>query len=69
LERVEVPAGVEARIYREPGYVFTALRRGADRAGAVLAVGDSREEAIARADAAAEAIRWHVVPPLAQVAN
>jgi biotin carboxylase len=69
LERVEVPAGVEARIYREPGYVFTPLRRGADRAGAVLAVGDSREEAIARADAAAEAIRWHVVPPLAQVAN
>jgi biotin carboxylase len=69
LERVEVPAGVEARIYREPGYVFTPLRRGADRAGAVLAVGDSREEAVARADAAAEAIRFHVVPPLAQVAN
>jgi biotin carboxylase len=69
LERVEVPESVEARIYREPGHVFTPLRRGADRAGAVLAVGDSRDEAVARADAAAEAIRFHVVPPLAQVAN
>ncbi len=43
LERVEVPDGLEGvervRIYREPGYVFGPLRRGADRAGAVLAVG------------------------------
>lgn len=69
LERVEVPEGVEARIYREPGYVFTPLRRGADRAGAVLVTADSREEAVARADAAADAIRWHVDLPLAQVAT
>jgi hypothetical protein len=54
LERVEVPEGIEARIYREPGFVFTPLRRGGDRAGAVFAVGDSREEALARADADAE---------------
>ena len=62
LESVEVPQGlpgvVRARIYREPGYVFTPLRRGSDRAGAVLAVGASREEALARADAAAERIRF-----------
>ncbi len=58
LERVEVPDGVEARIYREPGFVFTPLRRGSDRAGAVLATGESREEALARADAAAERIRF-----------
>jgi biotin carboxylase len=62
LERVDVPddlAGVEeVRIYREPGYVHTPLRRGADRAGALLATGDSREEALARANAAADRIRF-----------
>jgi biotin carboxylase len=62
LERVEVPDGLEGveriRIYREPGFVFTPLRRGADRAGAVLATGGSREEALAKADAAADRIRF-----------
>ena len=58
LERVEVPAGIEARIYRRPGYVFTPLRRGSDRAGAVLMTGDDRAKAVARADAAAERIRF-----------
>jgi biotin carboxylase len=58
LQRVEVPEGVEARIYREPGYVFTPLRRGADRAGAVLVTAGSREEALARADAAANRVRF-----------
>jgi biotin carboxylase len=58
LERVEVPDGLEARIYREPGFVFAPLRVGSDRAGAVLATGASREEAVARADAAAERIRF-----------
>ena len=48
----------QARIYREPGFVFAPLRRGSDRAGAVLATGASREEAVARADAAAERIRF-----------
>jgi biotin carboxylase len=62
LERVEVPddlVGVErVRIYREPGYVHAPLRRGADRAGALLATGDSRDEALARANAAADRIRF-----------
>jgi len=58
LQSVEAPDGVQARIYREPGYVFAPLRRGADRAGAVLVTGGSREEAVARADAAAERIRF-----------
>ena len=58
LERVEVPAGLAARIYREPGYAFTQLRRGADRAGAVLVVADSRAEAVAQADAAANRVRF-----------
>jgi biotin carboxylase len=59
LDHVEVPGDLEhVRVYREPGYVFTPLRRGADRAGAVLATGASREEAVARADAAADRIRF-----------
>ena len=58
LERVEVPDGVQARIYREPGFVVTPLRRGSDRAGALLATGESRAEALARAEAAAERIRF-----------
>jgi biotin carboxylase len=62
LESVEEPgplAGVLlVRIYREPGYVFAPLRRGSDRAGAVLAVGDSRAQALARADAAADRVRF-----------
>jgi biotin carboxylase len=62
LVGVEVPPGLEGmeavRIYREPGYVFAPLRRGADRAGAILVLGDSRAEAVARAEAAAERIRF-----------
>jgi biotin carboxylase len=53
--------GIElARVYREPGFIFGPLRRGADRAGAVLAVGASRDEALERAATAAELIRFEV---------
>jgi biotin carboxylase len=69
LERVDVPPGENVRIYREPGYVFAPLRRGADRAGAVLAVGESRDDALARAERLAEAVRFHVAEPLAHVAE
>jgi biotin carboxylase len=48
------------RIYRRPGHRFGALRRGADRAGAVLAVGDSRAEALERAGRAEGIIRFEV---------
>ena len=48
------------RIYREPGHVFGPLLRGADRAGAVLAVGDEPRRALARARRAADAIRFVV---------
>jgi hypothetical protein len=62
LERVEVPddlVGVrQIRLYREAGYVHGPLRRGGDRAGAILATGDSRDEALARANAAADRIRF-----------
>jgi biotin carboxylase len=62
LERVEVPGDLEGvervRIYREPGHVFKPLRRGSDRAGAVLAVGESRQQAVARAESAVKRIRF-----------
>lgn len=61
---VDEAAGQEGilgvRVYREPGHVFGAFERGADRAGAVLAVGDSRAEALERADRAASLIRFQV---------
>ena len=46
------------RIYRRPGHRFGEFRRGADRAGAILAVGDSREEALERAARAEAMIRF-----------
>jgi biotin carboxylase len=62
LESVEVPQGIagvlSVRLYREPGHEFGPLRRAADRAGAVLALGATREEAVVRADVAAERIRF-----------
>jgi biotin carboxylase len=49
---------LDIRLYRRPGHVFGELRRASDRAGAVIAVGGSREEALERADRAAECIRF-----------
>jgi biotin carboxylase len=48
------------RTYRRPGWRFGPLLRGADRAGAVLATGADRAEAVARARRAAEAVRFCV---------
>jgi biotin carboxylase len=57
LEEARRLAGIEfAHVYREPGFVFGPLRRGADRAGAILAVGHSRDDALERAAAAADRI-------------
>ena len=50
----------DVRIYREPGHVFGPFRHGADRAGAVLATGDDRDDALERARRAAGAIRFVV---------
>jgi biotin carboxylase len=59
-EALEV-AGVRwVRIYRRPGWRFGPLRRGADRAGAILAVGATRAEALERAARAAQAVRFQV---------
>ncbi len=51
---------LDVRIYREPGFRVGPLRRGADRAGAVIAVGESRDDALARARRAADEIRFVV---------
>jgi biotin carboxylase len=65
LASVELPQGlkgvVSSWIYRDPGYAFGPLQRPSDRAGAVLVGGASREEAVARADAAVERIRFLAV--------
>jgi biotin carboxylase len=61
LEAARALPGIRwVRAYRRPGWRFPPLRRGADRAGAVLAVGDSRGEALQRARRAAEAVRFEV---------
>ena len=59
-----MPEGVQARIYREPGFVFASLTRGSDRAGALLVVAESREQAVAEADAAAKRIHFRVAAPV-----
>ena len=48
------------RVYNRPGHVFGPLRSGADRAGAILAVGDSAEDAVARADRARSLVRFEI---------
>jgi len=48
------------RIYRKPSHVFGPLLSGPDRAGAILAVGDSAEDALARADQASSLVRFEV---------
>ena len=50
----------DVRIYREAGHVFGPLYHGADRAGAVLATGSGRDDALERARRAAGAIRFVV---------
>jgi biotin carboxylase len=46
------------RIYRKAGHVFHELRRASDRAGAVLATGDTPADALMHADQAAARIRF-----------
>ena len=59
LEEAYALEGVRGiRIYRKPGHVFGELRRASDRAGAVLATGDTPADALARADRAAARIRF-----------
>ena len=62
VTRVEEAFALEGirgiRVYRRPGHRFGEFRRGADRAGAILAVGESREQALERAARAEAMIRF-----------
>jgi biotin carboxylase len=59
LEEAAALDGILAvRAYRRPGWAFGPLRRGADRAGFVLATGRSRDDALARADRAARLVQF-----------
>jgi biotin carboxylase len=61
LEEARALQGVvDAITYRPPGWRFAPLRVGADRGGFVLTRGHSRDEALARAAAAADRIRFVV---------
>ena len=61
VDLAEAGDGVEwVRVYRRPGHVFVPLRRGADRAGAVLATGADRDGALSRGRRAADAVRFRV---------
>jgi biotin carboxylase len=68
IEFLEAPEGrlvgaagpPEASFYDAPGHVYGPIRIATDRAGYVLAGGATREEALARAAAAAAAVRFEV---------
>ena len=68
LERAEAVEGVRwVRLYHEPGHHYGPLLRGADRAGAILAMGESRDDALARAAEAAAHVRFDTVVAAALV--
>jgi biotin carboxylase len=70
VEEAEAVEGVVCvRVYRQPGHVFGPLRRGSDRAGAVIAVGASRDQALERADVAAARIRFDTVDAPVEAKN
>jgi biotin carboxylase len=61
VAEAEAGEGVRwVRVYRKPGDVGGELRRGADRAGAVLATGPSATAALERARRAADAVRFRI---------
>ena len=61
VEEARASDGVlDVHVYRRPGWKFGPLRRGADRAGAVIATGTSRDDALERARRAAACIRFVV---------
>jgi biotin carboxylase len=63
VERAEAADGVvRVRIYRRPGQEIGELRHGADRAGAVLAVGATRDEALERSARAAALVSFEMLP-------
>lgn len=61
------PGIVDAGVYRQPGWSFGPLRGGADRAGFVIARGDSRDDALVRAARAGDRIRFVTADAAARV--
>jgi biotin carboxylase len=62
VEKARASEGVVAvHVHRGAGRVIEPLRAGSDRAGAVLAVGATREEAVRRAVSAAACVRFDTV--------
>ena len=61
-EALELEGVLDAVPYRPPGWEFGPLRTGHDRAGFVLARGDSRAQALERAEQAASRIVFDVEP-------
>ena len=66
-EAERVDGVLDVRVYRRRGHVFGPLLRGADRAGAVLAVGETRDGALERAARAAALVRLETTPAEALV--
>ena len=61
MEEARAAEGVvDVHVYRPAGHAFGPFRTGSDRAGAVLAVGGSREEALERARRSADLIRFEL---------
>jgi biotin carboxylase len=62
IEEAEAVEGVcWVRLHHPPGHRYGPLLRGADRAGAILAVGNDADDALARADDAAARLHWDTV--------
>jgi biotin carboxylase len=62
VDEAEALEGIRwVRLYRRRGHRFGPLRIGSDRAGAVLAVGSSRDDALGAAADAASRVRFDVV--------
>jgi biotin carboxylase len=66
-EAFALPGVAGVRLHRRAGHLFGEQRRPSDRAGAVLALGADRGDALARATAAAKLIRFETVDASALV--
>ena len=60
-EAAAVDGVIDVAVYREPGWTYGPFRGGSDRAGYVLARGESRDDALERANRAAQRIRFETV--------
>ena len=62
VEQARAAEGVRwVHLYHPTGHRYGPLRHGADRAGAILAVGGGRDDALAHADHAAALLRFDII--------